>query len=104
MQVVECFGAAFTKKTPFFAQKWPKKAIFWLQTVFLGPEWAVVGPPTLFSGCWPQRNVFCNVLEQVIEFFGAAITKKTAFFAPKMAPKKTFFGLKQCFWGLSGQL
>ena len=105
MQVVECFGAAITKKTPFFAQKKPKKAIFWLQAVFLGPEWAVVGPPTLFSGCWTQRkNLFCKVLEQVIEFFGAAITKKTAFFAPKWPKKTTFFGLKQCFWGLSGQL
>ena len=28
LHVVECFGAAITKKTPFFAQKWPKKAIF----------------------------------------------------------------------------
>ena len=73
MQVVECFGAAITKKNPFFAQKWPKKAFFWVQTVFLGPEWAVVGPPTLFSGCWTQRNVFCKVLEQVIEFLGATI-------------------------------
>ena len=78
------------KKTPFFAQKWPKNAIFWLQTVFLGPEWAVVGPPTLLSGCWTQRNVFCKVLEQVIQFFGAAITKKNRFFCPKMAKKRHF--------------
>ena len=48
--------------------------------------------------------MFCRVLEQVIEFLGAAITKKNRFFCPKMAKKKTFFGLKQCFWGLSGQL
>ena len=78
------------KKTPFFAQKWPKNAIFWLQTVFLGPEWAVVGPPTLLSGCSTQRNVFCKVLEQVIQFFGAAITKKNRFFCPKMAKKRHF--------------
>ena len=48
--------------------------------------------------------MFCKVLEQVVEFFGAAISKKTAFFAQKKAKKKPFFGLKQCFWGLSGQL
>ena len=98
MQVVGCFTAAITKKTPFFAKKWPKKAIFWLQTVFLGPEWAVVGPPTLFSGCWTHRNVFCKVSEQVIEFFGAAITKKTAFFASKW-PKKRLFLPKTVFLG-----
>ena len=78
------------KKTAFFAQKWPKKAIFWPETVFLGPELAVVGPSTLFPGCWIQRNVFCKVLEQVIEFFGAAITKKNRIFCPKMAKKKPF--------------
>ena len=38
-----------------------------------------------------------------MQFFGAAITKKTAFFAQKWQ-KKPFLGLKQCFWGLSGQL
>ena len=45
---MEFFGATITKKTAFFAQKWPKKAIFWPKTVFLGREWSVVGPPTLF--------------------------------------------------------
>ena len=25
-------------------------------------------------------------------------------FLPKYGQKKTFFGLKQCFWGVSGQL
>ena len=98
MQVVECFGAAITKKTPFFAQKWPKKAIFWPKTVFLGPEWAVVGPSTLFSGCWTQRNVFCKVLEQVIEFFGASITRKTAFL-PQNGQKKDIFWPKTVFLG-----
>ena len=67
-----------------------KSDFFWPETVFLGPEWAVVGLPTLFSGCWTQRNVFCKVLEQVIEFFRAAITKKNAFFAQKW-PKKSHF-------------
>ena len=90
MQVIECFGAAITKKPQFLPKKWPKKAIFWPETVCLGPGWAVVGPPNLFSGCWTQKNVFCKVLEQVIEFFGAAITKKTAFFAQKW-PKKGHF-------------
>ena len=75
-----------------------KKAIFWPKTVFLGHEWAVTGPPTLFSGCWTQRNVFCKVLEQVIEFFGAAITKKTAFFAQKWQ-KKAIFWHKTVFLG-----
>ena len=63
----------------------PKNAIFLPKTVFLGPEWAVVGPPTLFGGFWSHKNVFCKVLEQVIEFFGAAITKKNRIFYPKMA-------------------
>ena len=75
-----------------------KKTHFWPETVFLGPEWAVLGPPTLFSGCWTQRNVFCKVLEQVIEFFGAAITKKTAFFAQKW-PKKGLFWPETVFLG-----
>ena len=99
MQVFECFGAAITKKPHFFAQKWPKKAIFWPETVFLGPEWAVVGPPTLFSGCWTQRKVFCNLLDQVIEFFGAAITKKKPHFLPKNGQKKAIFWPKTVFVG-----
>ena len=86
-------------KNPIFCPKMAKKShFFWPETVFLGPEWAVVGPPTLFSGCWTQRNVFCKVLEQVIEFFGAAITKKTAFFAQKW-PKKSHFWPKTVFLG-----
>ena len=48
--------------------------------------------------------MFCNFLEQVIECFGAAITKKNRIFCPKMAKKMPLFGLKQRFWGLSGQL
>ena len=47
--------------------------------------------------------MFCQVLEQVIEFFGAAITKKPHFL-PKIGQKKPSFGLQQCFWGVSGQL
>ena len=47
--------------------------------------------------------MFCNFMEPVIECFGAAITKKTALIAQKW-PKMPFFGLKQRFWGLSGQL
>ena len=39
-----------------------------------------------------------------MEFFGATITKKTPFFAQKWPKKSHFFGLKQCFWGVSGQL
>ena len=97
------FWSRHHQTTAFFAQKWPKKDIFWPKTVFLGREWSVVGTPTLFLGCWTQRNVFCQVLEQVIEFFGAAITKKPHFW-PKNSQKKPFFGLKQCVWGLSGQL
>ena len=38
----------------------------------------------------------CKDLEQVIDCFGAAITKKTAFFAPK-GPKNAIFSSKQCF-------
>ena len=90
------------KKTHFLPKNGQKKPFFWLQTVFWGPEWAVVGPPTLFSGCWTQRNVFCKVLEQVIDCFGAAITKKPHFFAPK-CPKNSIFPPKQGFWGLTGQ-
>ena len=100
-QVIECFGAAITKKTAFFAQKWPKNAIFWPETAFLGPEWSVVGPHTLFSGCWTQNKAFCKILEQIIKGFRAAITKKTHFLA-KNGQKKPIFGLKQCFWGLGG--
>ena len=45
--------------------------------------------------------MFCKVFEQIIKAFRAAITKKTHFLA-KNGQKKPFFGLKQCFWGLSG--
>ena len=48
--------------------------------------------------------MFCNFLEQVIECFGAAITKKKPHFLPKNGQKMPFFALKQRFWGLSGQL
>ena len=41
--------------------------MFWLKTAFLGHEWSVVGPHTLFRVWWTQKNVFCNVLEQFIE-------------------------------------
>ena len=51
--------------------------------MFLGPEWSVVGPHTLFTGCWTQIKVFCKVLEQIIKGFMAAITKKTHFLAQK---------------------
>ena len=47
-QVIEFFGAAITKKTAFLPQNGKKKDIFWRKTVFLGPEWSVVGLPTLF--------------------------------------------------------
>ena len=47
---------------------------------------------------WTQRNVFCKVLERVIEFFGAAITKKTAFFAQEWQ-KKAIFLPKTVFLG-----
>ena len=38
-----------------------------------------------------------------MEFFGATITKKPHFL-PKNGQKMPFCGLKQCFWGVSGQL
>ena len=38
-----------------------------------------------------------------MEFLGATITKKPHFL-PKNGQKRPFFGLKQCFWGVSGQL
>ena len=46
-QVIVCFGAAITKKPHFLPQN-GKNAIFLPKTVFMGPEWEVVGPPILF--------------------------------------------------------
>ena len=43
------------------------------------------------------------LLEQIAEYFGAAITKKPLFL-PKKGQKMPLLGLKQCFWGLNGQL
>ena len=97
------FWSRHHQTTAFFAQKWPKKDIFWPETVFLGREWSVVGLPTLFRGCWTQKKVFCKVLEQVIDCFGAAITKKPHFLHQN-GQKNATFCPKQCFWGLSGQL
>ena len=94
------FPGRHHQKKAFFGQKWPKMPLFWPKTVFLGPEWSQVGPHTLFSGFWTQKNVFCSVLEQMIKGFEATITKK-----PLLLPKKShFFGLKQHFWGMSGPL
>ena len=88
------FWSRHHQKNRIFCQKIAK-------TAFLGPEWSVVGPHTLFSGCWAQKKVFCKVLEQTTKGLRAAITKKTHFLA-KNGQKKPLFGLKQCFWGLSG--
>ena len=99
--VIQCFGAAITKKTAFFPKKWPKNAILKPKTAFWGPEWSVVGPHTLYSGCWTQQEVFHKVLEQKIKGLRAAITTKGHFLATN-GQKKPSFGLKQCFWGLSG--
>ena len=71
------------KKPHFLPKNGQKNAILKLKTVFLGPQWSAVGPHTLFSGCWTQRDVFCKVLEQIIKGFKAAITKKTHFFLPE---------------------
>ena len=59
----------------------PKNRFFWPKTVFLGPEWSVVGPHTLFCGCWTPKKVFPKVLEQMLEGFRAAITRKPHFSA-----------------------
>ena len=88
---MKCCRAASTKKTAFLAQKMAKNASFWPKTVFVGPEWLNVGR-------WTQRNVFCQVLVQVVECFGAAITKKTPFFAKKW-PKKAIFWPETVFLG-----
>ena len=87
-QIIKGFRAAITKKKRIFGQKWPKKAIFWPKTVFLGPEWSQVGPHTIFRGCWTQKNVFCSLLEQMIKGSGASITKK-----PYFLPKTNMYGL-----------
>ena len=92
------FRSRHHKKTAFFAQKRPKNAIFWRETAFLGPGWSVVGPHTLFSGCWTDKDAFCKVLEQIIKGFRAAITKKTHFLAKKW-PKKANILPKTVFLG-----
>ena len=43
--------------------------------------------------------MFCKVWEQVIERFGAAITKKTAIFAEKSRKKNAFLWPKTVFFG-----
>ena len=35
-------------KNRIFFPKWPKHSVLSPKTVFLGTEWSVVGPPTLF--------------------------------------------------------
>ena len=101
--IIKCFQAAITKKPHFLPKNGQKKTMFWPNTVFWGPEWSVVGPPTLFGRCWTEGNVFCKFLERVIECFGAAITKKPHFL-PTNGQKKPFLSLKHWCWGLSGQL
>ena len=85
------------KKPHFLPKNGQKMPFFGLKEGFLGPEWSVVELPTLFRGCWTQRKVFCKVLEQVIDCFGAAITKKPHFFAPKWPKKKPFFAQNSVF-------
>ena len=91
-------GAAITKKKPHFLPKNGQKCLFWPETGLLGPEWSVVGPHTLFLGCWTQEEAFCKVLEQIIKGFRAAITKKNAFFGQKW-PKKANFWPEAVFLG-----
>ena len=86
------------QKTAFFAQNWQKNPFFWPKTVFLGPKWSNVGPPTLFRGCWTHDDVFCKILERVIACLGAAITRKTHFL-PKIGQKMPFFLPKTVFLG-----
>ena len=101
---MKCFRAASTKKTAFLAQKnGQKMPVFGLKQCLWGLRGRMSGLPPYFEGAGLKKNVFRQVLAQVVECFGAAITKKTPFFAEKW-PKKPFFSFKQCFWGLSGQL
>ena len=88
--VIECFGAAITKKPHFLPKNGQNKAILWPKTVFEGAGLIQTGLASLWSA-------------RAIECFGAAITKKPHFL-PKNGQNKAIFGLKRCFWSVSGQL
>ena len=59
-------------------------------------------PHPIFRVLHSKKRVLQG-LKHVIEFFGATITKNPHFLA-KNGQKKPFFGLKRCFWSVSGQL
>ena len=46
----------------------------------------------------------CTVLEQVTNCFRAAISQKLQFIAQKWPKNAILFGVKEFFWGLSGEL
>ena len=82
-QVIEFVWSHHHQKTPFFAPKMVKNAIFSPKQCFWGLSGQLWGPPPYFEGAGFEGKVLCKVLEQVIECFGAAITKKNRIFAQK---------------------
>ena len=96
-----------TLQNALFSVQHPQNRVWGPTCDHSGPRNTVLGQILAsfegIKGAGLKENGFCKVLEQVIEFLGAAITKKPHFW-PKKSQKKAFFGLKQCVWGPSGQL
>ena len=105
MQVVECFGETITKKNPIFCPKMAKKTNFFgFKQCFWGLSGQLWGLPPYLQGAGLSETCFARFWSRLLSFSEPPSPKKNAFFAQKMAKKKTFFGLKQCFWDLSGHL
>ena len=92
---MECFGAAITKQPNFLPENGKKRHFLGLKQCFCGVSGQLWGPPPYFEGAGLTEKMFRKVLEQLIEFFGAAITQKPRFW-PENGQKKPFLGLKQC--------
>ena len=70
-----------TQKKGIFAQKWPKNANIGPNTLFLGLERTVQGPPTLFCRCLTQENMGCMVWKPGNRCFWTAPPKRWPFLA-----------------------
>ena len=101
-QVIKCFRDAITKKPLFLPENGQEMPFFGLKQCFWGPSPQVLGPLPFFQGAGPTKNVLQGV-RAIHQGFRSRNCQKNDFFAQKR-PKRPCFGLKQCFWGLSGEL
>ena len=89
-------------KWPFFAQKWPKNAIFEPKTAILALGWSVSPHSGLICRCLTQNN--CGATDRLGKWViqGQPPPPRNGHFLPKNGLKMPFLGQKQYFLGSAG--